>query len=248
MISFGGGRLWFLLFIFGSSFMAANVFAQGVDKSLPNGLKWRLVGPFRGGRVEAVAGLSSEPNVYYFGAVAGGVWKTADGGMNWRPMFDHESNLSIGAIEIAPSDHNIIYVGTGEPCLRNNISFGNGMYKSTDAGESWKHIGLRDTQHISKVLVDPDNPNIVFVAAVGHASGPNSDRGVFRSTDGGKSWNKILYKDENTGAVDLVFDPTNSQILYAALYQVSRGPWMLNAGGSGSGIYKSTDGGSTWTH
>jgi len=248
MISFGGGRLWFLLFIFGSSFVAANLFAQGVDKSLPNGLKWRLVGPFRGGRVEAVAGLSSEPNVYYFGAVAGGVWKTADGGMNWRPMFDHESNLSIGAIEIAPSDHNIIYVGTGEPCLRNNISFGNGMYKSTDAGESWKHIGLRDTQHISKVLVDPGNPNIVFVAAVGHASGPNSDRGVFRSTDGGKSWNKILYKDENTGAVDLVFDPTNSQILYAALYQVSRGPWMLNAGGSGSGIYKSTDGGSTWTH
>jgi photosystem II stability/assembly factor-like uncharacterized protein len=248
MISGKRSRLVVFAFLLGSFLAAANVFAQEVDKSLLNGLKWRLVGPFRGGRVEAVAGLPDEPNVYYFGAVAGGVWKTTDSGVNWRPIFDHESNLSIGAIGIAPSDHNIIYVGTGEPCLRNNITFGDGMYKSTDGGESWKHIGLNDTQHISKVLVDPRNPNLVFVAAVGHASGPNTERGVFRSEDGGKTWNKVLYRDENTGAVDLVFDPTNSQVLYAALYQESRGPWMLNAGGPGSGIYKSTDGGSTWTH
>ena len=248
MTSFGRGWVAFFFLLLGSFLAASNMFAEEVDKSLLNGLKWRVVGPFRGGRVEAVAGLPGEPNVYYFGAVAGGVWKTTDGGVSWRPIFDHEANLSIGAIEIAPSDRNIVYVGTGEPCLRNNITFGDGMYKSTDGGESWKRIGLRDTQHISKVLVDPRNPNIVFVAAVGHASGPNSDRGVFRSEDGGKSWNKVLYKDENTGAVDLVLDPANSQILYAALYQIGRGPWMLNAGGPGSGIYKSTDGGSTWTH
>ena len=211
-------------------------------------MKWRQVGPFRGGRVEAVAGLTEDPNLYYFGAVAGGLWKTSDGGTTWRPIFDHESSLSIGAIGIAPSDHNVIYVGTGEPCLRNNITFGNGMYKSTDGGESWKRIGLEDTQHISKVLVDPHNSNIVFVAAVGHASGPNTERGVFRSDNGGKTWNKVLYKDDKTGAVDLVFDPTNSQVLYAALYQEYRAPWILNAGGPGSGVYKSTDGGNAWTH
>ena len=241
-----GGLGLFALVV--SVLLGSNVFAQEVDKSLLNGLKWRLVGPFRGGRVEAVAGLPDQPNVYYFGAVSGGLWKTSDGGLNWRPIFDHEANLSIGAIGIAPSDHNVVYVGTGEPCLRNNITFGSGMYKSTDGGDSWKQIGLRDTQHISKVLVDPRNSNVVFVAAVGHASGPNTDRGVFRSEDGGKTWAKVLYKDENTGAVDLVFDPTNPQILYAALYQVSRSPWMLNGGGPGSGIYKSTDGGNSWTH
>ncbi len=241
-------RLVTLTFLLGSFLATANAFAQGVDKSLLNGLKWRLVGPFRGGRVEAVAGLPDDPNVYYFGAVAGGLWKSTDSGMNWKPIFDHESNLSIGAIGIAPSDHNVIYVGTGEPCLRNNITFGDGMYKSTDGGESWKHIGLDDTQHISKVLVDPRNPDIIFVAAVGHASGPNTERGVFRSQDGGTTWSKVLYKDENTGAVDLVFDPTNSRVLYAALYQESRGPWMLNAGGPGGGIYKSIDSGRTWTH
>lgn len=230
------------------SFVAHIGFAEVVDKAQFNGLKWRLVGPFRGGRVEAVAGLPDDPNVYYFGAVAGGLWKTTDGGTTWKPIFDHESNLSIGAIGIAPSDSNVIYVGTGEPCLRNNITFGNGMYKSTDGGGTWKRIGLEDTQHIAKVLVDPHNPNIVFAAAVGHASGPNAERGVFRSEDGGKTWNKVLYKDDKTAAVDLVFDPTNSQVLYAALYQENRSPWMLNGGGLGGGIYKSTDGGTTWTH
>jgi photosystem II stability/assembly factor-like uncharacterized protein len=248
MVSGRSRRVLIAAFVLAWSLVAGSASAQVVDKTLFNGLKWRLVGPFRGGRVEAVAGLSGDPNVYYFGAVAGGLWKTSDGGTTWKPIFDHESNLSIGAIGIAPSDHNVVYVGTGEPCLRNNITFGNGVYKSTDAGGSWKHIGLEDTQHISKVLVDPRNPNIVFVAAVGHASGPNAQRGVFRSDDGGKTWNKVLYKDDKTGAVDLVFDPTNSQVLYAAMYQEYRAPWMLSAGGQGSGIYKSTDGGNTWTH
>ena len=246
MASARSSRIALLAFLIGSFLTTARLYGQEVDKSLLNGMKWRLVGPFRGGRVEAVAGLANDSNVYYFGAVAGGLWKTTDSGVTWKPIFEHESNLSIGAIGIAPSDSNVIYVGTGEPCLRNNITFGNGMYKSTDAGKTWKHIGLDDTQHISKVLVDPRNPNVVFVAAVGHASGPNPERGVFRSENGGTTWTKVLYKDENTGAVDLVFDATNSQVLYAALYEEKRTPWMLNAGGPGSGIYKSTDGGGTW--
>lgn len=248
MVPIRSKRILIVAFILAWSFVPNIAFAQAVDKALFQGMKWRQVGPFRGGRVEAVAGLTEDPNLYYFGAVAGGLWKTSDGGTTWRPIFDHESSLSIGAIGIAPSDHNVIYVGTGEPCLRNNITFGNGMYKSTDGGESWKRIGLEDTQHISKVLVDPHNSNIVFVAAVGHASGPNTERGVFRSDNGGKTWNKVLYKDDKTGAVDLVFDPTNSQVLYAALYQEYRAPWILNAGGPGSGVYKSTDGGNAWTH
>ena len=248
MLSSRSRRLLIVAFVLSLALVPGIAFSQAVDKTLFNGLKWRLIGPFRGGRVEAVAGLADDPNVYYFGAVAGGVWKTTDSGITWKPIFDHQSNLSIGAIGIAPSDRNVIYVGTGEPCLRNNITFGDGMYKSTDAGATWTHIGLEDTQHIAKVLVDPRDANIVFVAAVGHASGPNPDRGVFRSTDGGKTWNKILYKDDKTGAADLVFDPTNPQILYAALYQEYRAPWMLDAGGPGSGIYKSSNGGDTWTH
>jgi photosystem II stability/assembly factor-like uncharacterized protein len=248
MVSVRSRQVLIVAFVLAWSLVPDIALAQALDKALFNGMKWRLVGPFRGGRVEAVAGLPEDPNVYYFGAVAGGLWKTSDGGATWKPIFDHESNLSIGAIGIAPSDHNVIYVGTGEPCLRNTITFGNGMYKSTDGGSSWKHIGLEDTQHVSKVLVDPHNSNIVFVAAVGHASGPNAERGVFRSDDGGKGWNKVLYKDDKTGAVDLVFDPANSRVLYASLYQEYRAPWILNAGGPGSGIYKSTDGGNTWTH
>ncbi|MGH9703811.1 MAG: WD40/YVTN/BNR-like repeat-containing protein, partial [Candidatus Acidiferrales bacterium] len=211
-------------------------------------MKYRSIGPFRGGRVLAVTGIAGNPNVYYFGAVAGGVWKTTDGGLTWDPIFDKEPVSSIGAIEVAPSDPNIIYVGTGEGCLRGNISYGNGMYKSVDAGATWTHIGLDDTQHIARIAVDPHNPEIVFVAAVGHAYGPNAERGVFRTTDGGKSWSKVLSKDDKTGAVDLSFDPTNSHIIYAALYQFVRLPWGMESGGPGSGIYKSIDGGTTWSH
>jgi photosystem II stability/assembly factor-like uncharacterized protein len=247
-----GNRKWlwlwqgFLLFFVFLAF-TAKAPAQQLKKDTLHGMKYRLVGPFRGGRVEAVTGVSGT-NTFYFGGVAGGVWKTTNTGLTWLPMFDKEPIASIGALAVAPSDPNIIYAGTGEPCLRQDITYGNGMYKSTDAGKTWTHIGLDDTRHIAKVLVDPHDPNLVLVAAIGHAFGPNAERGVFRSTDGGKTWKKVLYKDENTGAVDLVFDPTNPRIMYAALYQVRRQPWTFTSGGPGSGIYKSTDEGLTWKH
>jgi photosystem II stability/assembly factor-like uncharacterized protein len=226
--------------------LAPAVFAQSVPSGLYDGLKWRLVGPFRGGRAEAVAGIPGNPEVYYFGAVAGGVFKTTDGGATWTPIFDREPVSSIGAIALSPSNPNIIYVGTGEQCLRNDISFGDGVYKSLDGGQTWANIGLRDSQHIASILVDPNNPNTVFVAAIGHAFGPNEERGVFRSMDAGKTWQKVLYVDDQTGATDLVFDPNNPNILFAAMYQVRRTAWSMISGGPGSGLYKSVDGGSTW--
>ena len=209
-------------------------------------MRWRLIGPFRGGRVEAVAGIPGNRNVYYFGAVAGGVWKTTDGGIHWTPIFDSEPVQSIGAITIDPSNTQTVYVGTGESALRDDIDFGDGVYKSTDGGQTWQNIGLHDSRHIAAILVDPHHSNIVFVAALGHAFGPNAERGVFRSTDSGKTWEKVLYVDENTGATDIVFDPNHSKILYAAMYQVRRKPWTMISGGPGSGLYKSVDGGTTW--
>jgi len=225
---------------------AVSAQSGGVQQALAN-LHYRLIGPFNGARVLAVSGIPGDAKDFYFGSVDGGVWKTTDAGESWRPLFDGQDIQSIGAIEVAPSDPNVIYVGTGEGCLRNDISYGNGMYKSTDAGKTWQHIGLEDSQHISRVLVDPKDPNRVFVAAMGHASGPNAERGIFRTTDGGKTWQKVLYKDDKTGGVDVAFDPNNTQILYAGLYQFIRLPWRSDSGGPGSGLYKSTDGGSTWT-
>jgi photosystem II stability/assembly factor-like uncharacterized protein/DNA-binding FrmR family transcriptional regulator len=222
--------------------------ASAVDEKLFGAMRWRQVGPFRGGRVLAVTGVPGEPNVFYFGAASGGIWKTTDAGANWQPIFDKESIASIGSIAVAPSDHNIIYAGSGEACIRGNISYGNGVYRSLDGGRTWKNLGLKDTRHIGAVIVDPKNPNIVFVAALGHAYGPNAERGLFRSTDGGANWQKVLFKDNNTGAIDVVFDPSNSNTLFASLWQVNRTPWSLNSGGPGSGLYKSTDGGSTWKH
>ena len=216
------------------------------DQKLFEAMRYRLVGPFRGGRVLAVEGVPGEPNVYYFGAVAGGVWKTTDGGDNWKPLFDKYSVSSIGALDISRSNHNVIYVGTGEACIRGNISYGDGVYKSTDGGISWKNVGLKDTQHIGAIIVDPSNSDTVFVAALGHAYGPNSERGVFRTTDGGKTWTKVLYKDDKSGAIDVVFDPNNSNILYASLWEAYRTPYSLDSGGPGSGLYKSEDGGTTW--
>ena len=219
-----------------------------VDPALVGGMKWRQIGPFRGGRVLAVAGVPGDPNIYYFGAVAGGVFKSTNGGMTWTPTFDKQSVSSIGALAVADADHNILYVGTGEACLRGNISYGDGIYKSTDGGQTWRNTGLKDSRHIGALIIDPRNPDIVLVAAMGHAWGPNEERGVFRTADGGKTWQKVLYKDENTGAIDVVFDPKNSSIVYAALYQVRRQPWTFTSGGPGSGLYKSTDGGLTWKH
>jgi photosystem II stability/assembly factor-like uncharacterized protein len=222
--------------------------ATKYDESLFKGMHWRSIGPYRGGRVLAVTGVPGDPYTFYFGSVAGGVWRTTNGGSTWQPLFDKEAVSSIGAIAVADSNHNVIYVGTGEACIRGNISYGNGVYKSTDGGKTWTNIGLKDTQHIASVIVHPRNPDIVLVAALGHAYGPNSERGVFRTIDGGKTWDKVLYKDEKTGAIDVVFDPNNPNVLFAALYEVQRTPWSLNSGGPGSGLYRSTDGGITWKH
>lgn len=209
-------------------------------------MKWRQVGPFRGGRALAIEGVPGEPGTYYFGAVAGGVWKTTDGGANWSPSWDKDAISSIGAIAVAPSDHNVVYVGTGESAMRGNVTYGAGMFKSTDAGKTWKNIGLKDSRQIATVAVDPKNPDVVLVAAFGHAFGPNTERGVFRTTDGGKNWTRTLFKDENTGAIDLAVDPHNSNVVFAALWQARRQPWNFSSGGPGSGLYRSEDGGVTW--
>jgi photosystem II stability/assembly factor-like uncharacterized protein len=220
--------------------------AAAIDEKLFRGIQWRQVGPFRGGRALSVEGVPGDPSTFYFGAVAGGVWKTTDGGANWAPLFDKESISSIGAVAVAPSDHNVVYVGTGEAAVRGNISYGAGVYKSVDAGKSWKNIGLKDTRHIGALIVDPKNADIVLVAALGHAFGPNQERGIFRTTDGGKTWTKVLSKDENTGGIDVVFDPHNSNVVFAALWQARRQPWFFSSGGPGSGLYRSEDGGATW--
>jgi photosystem II stability/assembly factor-like uncharacterized protein len=220
--------------------------AGAIDEKLFRGMQWRQVGPFRGGRALAVEGIPGEPGTYYFGAVAGGVWKTTDGGSNWTPLFDKEAISSIGAIAVAPSDHNVVYVGTGEAGVRGNISYGAGVYKSVDAGKTWKNIGLKDTRHIGALIVHPKNADIVLVAALGHAFGPNQERGIFRTTDGGKTWTKVLSKDQDTGGIDVVFDPHNPSVVFAALWQARRQPWFFSSGGPGSGLYRSEDGGATW--
>src|SRR4051794_8404277 len=170
--------------------------AGTIDEKLFRGMQWRQVGPFRGGRALAIEGVPNEPNTYYFGAVAGGVWKTTDGGANWTPLFDKEAISSIGAIAVAPSDHNVVYVGTGESAMRGNLTYGAGMYKSEDGGKTWNNLGLKDSRQIARIAVDPKNADIALVAAFGHAFGPNQERGIFRTTDGGKTWAKVLYKDE----------------------------------------------------
>ena len=210
------------------------------------GMKYRLIGPFRGGRSLTAAGIPGDPTTYYFGVAGGGVWKSADGAQTWSPIFDKEGTGSIGSLAVANSDHNTIYAGTGEACIRGNISQGDGVYKSLDGGKTWKNVGLRDTRAVGKVIINPSNPNIVFVAALGHPYGPNTERGIFRTTDGGKTWEKVLYKDENTGGIDVAFDPHNPNILFAALWQARRTSWSLTDGGPGSGLYRSADGGTTW--
>jgi photosystem II stability/assembly factor-like uncharacterized protein len=218
------------------------------EKSPWKALSYRLVGPFRGGRVVAVSGVVGQDNVYYFGAVAGGVWKTTDGGINWKPVFDKQKGASpaIGAIAVSESDPNVIYVGTGDACIRGNIVGGNGVYKSIDAGKTWTFVGLADTHAIGRLIVNPKNPDVALVAALGHPFGENEERGIFRTRDGGKTWDKVLYQDAKTGGIDIAFDPSNSNILFAALWQAKRTPWSMNSGGPGSGLYRSADGGTTW--
>ena len=222
--------------------------AGAIDEKLFKGMQWRQIGPFRGGRALTIEGVPGEPDTYYFGAVAGGVWKTTDGGANWKPLFDKEPISSIGAIAIAPSDHNVIYAGTGEAAIRGNTSYGTGVFKSIDAGKTWQNAGLKDSRQIGALIVDPRNADVVLVAALGHAFGPNQERGIFRTTDGGKTWTKVLSKDENTGGIDVVFDPHNPNIVFASLWQARRQPWFFSSGGPGSGLYRSEDNGVTWKH
>ena len=243
-------RLILSLFFFCLGFPLVGVsHSQQYPESMYRDMQWRMIGPFRGGRTRAVAGVPSQPNVFYIGQVNGGVWKSDDYGRTWNPIFDQQLSQSIGAIALAPSDPKIIYVASGEGLHRPDLSIGNGIYKSTDGGKTWTHLdGLRDGQQIPALAVDPRDPNRLFAAVLGHPYGPNEERGIFRSSDGGSTWQKVLYKDENTGGSDVEMDPSNPNVLYAALWETREGPWEDNNqfNGTGGGLFKSTDGGNTW--
>ena len=214
---------------------------------LPLTLKWRSIGPARGGRSIAAAGAPSRPFEYYFGATGGGLWKTTDGGHSWSPVTDGQiHSSSVGAVAVAPSRPDTVYIGMGEAQLRGNVMQGDGIYKSVDAGQTWRHMGLADTMTIARLRVDPEDPDLVYAAALGDPARPGESRGVFRSRDGGTTWQKVLFRNDQTGAVDLALDPSDPRTLYAALWQVRRGPWQLSSGGPGSGLFRSTDGGDTW--
>src|SRR6266849_786878 len=215
--------------VFAAAFPAS---AQQYDQKLFSEMRWRCIGPFRGGRTVAITGVPHEPNVFYIAAVNGGVWKTTDTGNTWEPIFDAKDTGSVGAIAVAASDPNVIYVGSGEGLQRPDLGTGDGVYKSTDAGKTWTHLGLPDAQQITAILVDPRDANRVFVAVQGHPYGPNKERGVFRSTNGGQSFEKVLYKDENIGAADLAFDTNNPQTIYAVLWAARVAPWEIRSGES----------------
>jgi len=244
---------WFVrALIFAALCSSGSLAASGqtYDQKLFQEMRWRCIGPFRAGRTVAITGVEGQPNLFYMAAVNGGVWKTTDFGNTWTPIFDDAGSGSVGAMAVAPSDPNVIYVGSGEGLQRPDLAIGDGMYKSVDAGKTWTHLGLFDAQQITAVVVDPKDSQRVYVAAEGHPYGANAERGVFRSTNGGRSWERVLYKDENTGAAELVMDQTNPQVLYAALWAARVAPWEVRSGASieiaGSGLYKSTDGGTTW--
>lgn len=243
-------RSWFLVVLVvlaGEVFPNQQLHSEPLPSRLYQEMRWRMIGPFRGGRTVGAAGIPDQPNVFYIGVNNGGVWKTTDYGHTWKPIFDDQPTGSIGTIAIAPSNPDTLYVGSGEGLQRPDLSTGDGIYKSTDAGKTWAHLGLKDAQQIPAILVDPKNPDRLFVAVLGHPYGPNVERGVFRSLDGGKSWKKVLYKDENTGAMALAFDPVNASTVYAVLWSARQGPWENGAWqGPNSGLYKSDDGGDTW--
>ncbi|HEY6137114.1 MAG TPA: glycosyl hydrolase [Thermoanaerobaculia bacterium] len=230
------------------AFLLASVaaFAAAPDPSLLKNMKWREVGPYRGGRSSAVEGIAGQPNVYYFGSSGGGVWKTTDGGQSWKPVSDGFFGGSVGAVAVAPSDPAVVYAGLGEETIRGNVTHGDGMWKSTDAGKSWTKIGLDDTRHIGRVRVHPTNPDLVYVAAMGHAFGPSDQRGVYRSRDGGKTWDRVLFINKDVGAVDLILDPGNPRTLYASTWRFRRTPYSFESGGDGCALWKSTDGGDSW--
>lgn len=244
--------LTFILYLsataYGQKIKKGNTLPQyaPVDTSLFGGLEWRNIGPFRGGRCASVTGVKGKPNLYYFGSTGGGVWKTLDGGQSWKNISDGFFGGSIGAVEVAPSDPNVIYAGGGETTVRGNVSYGYGMYRTTDAGETWEHLGLDSAYHIPRVRVHPDNPDIVYAAVLGDLFKDSSIRGIYKSTDGGKTWRKTLFVNDRAGAVDLIIDPNNARILYASTWRVQRKPYELSSGGDGSALWKSKDGGETW--
>ena len=216
-----------------------------VDTAVYQRLTYRYIGP-EGNRVTSVTGVAGDPNTYYAGAASGGLWKSTDGGIHWSPIFDSQPVSSVGALAVAPSDPNVVYAGTGEPFTRSHISAGWGMFRSTDAGKTWKRAGLENTGRISRIVVHPTNPDLVYAASLGFAYGPQPERGIYRSSDGGKNWERVLFVNDSTGASDIVMDPTNPRILYAGFWQIEIKTWGRNSGGAGSGIWKSTDGGTTW--
>ncbi len=237
-----------LLFV--AAFVVASLPAgaqTSFDSAVITGPRWRMIGPFRGGRVKTGVGVPSQPNVFYMGMVNGGVWKTTDYGRVWTPIFDDEPTNSIGAIDVAVSNPNIVYVGTGEGLHRPDLATGDGIYKSSDAGKTWSHVWDNLNQQIGRIAIDPKNADHVFAAVLGHPYGPNPERGIYRTTDGGRTWSKVLYKDEYVGGADVVIDPVNSNVVYAAMWDAQYGPWESGTFiGTGSGLFKSTDGGNSW--
>src|SRR3989440_5969629 len=229
------------------SLLLFSAFVAEAQQNFSTMLRWRNIGPFRGGRVRAVCGVPSQQSVFYFAQVNGGVFKTTDYGRTWQPIFDDQPTGSVGAIAVSISNPDVIYVGSGEGLHRPDLSVGDGIYKSSDAGKTWTHLGLRDAQQIAQLAIDPRNPDRIFVAVAGHPYGPNAERGLFRSNDGGKSYEKVLSKDENTGAADVQIDPSNPETIYASLWEAREGPWENSSWhGTGGGIFKSIDGGTTW--
>ncbi|MGH9519553.1 MAG: WD40/YVTN/BNR-like repeat-containing protein, partial [Terriglobales bacterium] len=226
--------------------LVAGLSAQAPQANDFRAMQWRYVGP-PGNRTDAVTGVPGDPMTYYSGTAAGGIFKTSDGGLHWSPIFDSEPVMSIGALTVDPSDHNVVWAGTGESFLRSHISIGAGIYKSTDAGATWKFMGLKPTGRITRIVVDPRNPEIVLACAIGTTYGPQPDRGVFRSADGGATWTKTLFVDENTGCSGLDMDRSNPRILFAGMWQFEQKTWGQTSGGSSSGVFKSTDEGLTWT-
>src|SRR5215831_17395587 len=240
-------RVLLTVVVLAAATIAVPVMAQQFSPDLFKSLHWRSIGPFRGGRTRAVAGVPSQPNVFYIAQVNGGVWKTDDYGRTWNPIFDNQPTGSVGSIAVASSDPNVVYVGSGEGLQRPDLSVGDGLYKSTDAGKTWTHLGLRDGQQIPQIVVDPRDANRLFVAVLGHPYGPNPERGLYRSMDGGRTFEKVLGKDENTGASEVQIDPSQPDTVYAALWEARQGPWENSSWtGPGGGVFKSTDGGSTW--
>src|SRR5881396_2547020 len=246
---FGSHMLALRFFVSGLTILLATIAPcpLSADAGFDDALRWRNVGPFRGGRTRAIAGVPSQPHLFYMAQVNGGVFKTTDAGRTWLPIFDDQPTGSVGAMAVSISNPDIIYVGSGEGLHRPDLSVGDGIYKSTDAGKTWTHLGLRDGQQIPQIAIDPRDPNRILVAVAGHPYGPNEERGIFRSTDGGKTFEKVLYKDENIGGADVLIDPTNPDVAYASLWEARQGPWENGAwNGTGGGIFKSTDGGKAW--